>query len=76
MPGAGGIFTILLLPVVLILCNTLVSQLPGLKGTSIDTVVSFLGNPVIALFITLCLGAFILAKDLDNKTVINMMNDA
>jgi len=76
MPGAGISFTILLLPVVLILCNTLVSQLASLKGTSIDAVVSFLGNPVIALFISLCLGAFVLAKDLDNKTVINMMNDA
>ena len=53
LPGAGISFTILLLPVVLILLNTLV-----------------------ALFISLCIGAFGLAKDLDNKTVVGMMGDA
>ena len=75
LPGAGISFTILLLPVVLILCNTVVSQ-TALKETAVGAVITFLGNPVIALFISLCLGAFVLAKDLDNKTVNGMMNDA
>lgn len=75
LPGAGISFTILLLPVVLILANTVVSQTP-LKAELIGQVITFLGNPVIALFISLCLGAFVLAKDLDNKTVVGMMNDA
>ena len=75
LPGAGISFTILLLPVILILCNTLISQ-TALKGEVIGQVVTFLGNPHIALFISLCLGAFVLAKELDNKAVVNMMNDA
>lgn len=74
LPGAGISFTILLLPVVLILCNTIVGQIASLGGTMFASVVTFLGNPVIALFISLCLGAFILAKDLDNKTVVDLMN--
>lgn len=75
LPGAGISFTILLLPVVLILCNTLVSQ-TALKDMLFGQIVTFLGNPVVALFISLCLGAFVLAKDKDNKTVVAMMNDA
>ncbi|WP_418710251.1 GntP family permease, partial [Allofournierella sp.] len=64
LPGAGISFTILLLPVVLILANTVVSQ-TALKGQLIGQIVTFLGNPVIALFIALCLGAFVLAGKLD-----------
>ncbi len=75
LPGAGISFTILLLPVILILMNTLVSQ-TALKTLLVGQIVTFLGNPVIALFISLCLGAFVLAKKLDNKTVIDMMNEA
>lgn len=75
LPSAGLSFTILLLPVFLILANTLVSQ-TAFKATIVGEIITFLGNPVIALFISLCLGAFLLAKDLDNKTVVDMMNDA
>ena len=75
LPGAGISFTILLLPVVLILANTVVSQ-TALKGQLIGQIVTFLGNPVFALFIALCLGAFVLAGKLEKKTVNGMMNDA
>lgn len=75
LPGAGISFTILLLPVVLILANTVVSQ-TALKGMIVGQIITFLGNPVIALFISLCLGAFVLARDLDNKTVVGMMGEA
>lgn len=75
LPGAGISFTVLLLPVILILCNTLVGQTP-LAGTGFGNLVTFLGNPVIALFISLCLGAFVLARELDNKAVVDLMNTA
>ena len=75
LPGAGISFTILLLPVILILANTVVSQ-TALKGVLAGQIITFLGNPVIALFISLCLGAFVLARKEDNKTVVSMMNDA
>ena len=47
-----------------------------MAATGLGQAISFLGNPIIALFIALCLGAFVLAKDLDKKTVVGMMNDA
>ena len=75
LPGAGISFTILLLPVLLILANTVVGQ-TAMATSMVGQVITFLGNPVIALFVSLCLGAFVLARDLDNKTVVNMMNDA
>ena len=42
----------------------------------VGQIITFLGNPVIALFISLCLGAFVLARDKDNKTVVGMMGEA
>lgn len=75
LPGAGISFTVLLLPVLLILANTVVGQ-TSIATTAVGQVITFLGNPVIALFVSLCLGAFVLARDLDNKTVVGMMNDA
>ena len=75
LPGAGISFTILLLPVILILANTIVSQ-TALKGMIVGQIITFLGNPVIALFISLCLGAFVLARDKDKKTVVGMMGEA
>ena len=75
LPGAGISFTILLLPVILILANTIVSQ-TALKGMIVGQIITFLGNPIIALFISLCLGAFVLARDKDNKTVVGMMGEA
>ena len=75
LPGAGISFTVLLLPVVLILLNTLVGQ-TSLKATGLGQFIQFLGTPIIALFISLCIGAFGLAKDLDRKTVVGMMNEA
>ena len=55
--------------------NTLVGQTP-LKGQLVGQIIQFLGTPIIALFISLCIGAFGLAKDLDNKTVVNLMGQA
>lgn len=57
LPPAGISFTILLLPVFLILCNTVVSQTAW--KANVGGIITFLGNPVIALFISLCLGAFV-----------------
>lgn len=75
LPGAGISFTILLLPVILILLNTLVGQ-TSLKGTGIGNIVQFLGTPIIALFISLCIGAFGLAKEKSKKEVVAMMGEA
>lgn len=76
LPSAFLSFTVLILPVALILLNTLVGQISSLSGTTFANVVAFFGNPVIALFISLCLGAFALAKEEDKQKVVGMMNSA
>ena len=75
LPGAFISFTTILLPVVLILANTVVSQ-TALKSTGFGQFITFLGNPVIALFISVCLGAFCLAKGKTNQEIQGMMADA
>ena len=69
-------FFTLLLPIVLIFANTIVGQIKPLEGTTFRAVVQFLGNPVVALFLSLCVGAFFLCKEFDRKTCVSLMNDA
>ncbi|MBQ9562802.1 MAG: GntP family permease [Lachnospiraceae bacterium] len=76
LPSAGLSFFTLLCPIVLIFANTIVGQIPSLKDTAFKGIVQFLGNPVMALFISLCIGAFWLCKEFDKKTCVNLMGEA
>ena len=76
LPSAGLSFATLLIPIFLIFANTLVGQIGALSGTTFANVVSFFGQPVIALFISLCIGAFCLCKEYDKKTCVGLMNEA
>lgn len=76
LPSAGLSFATLLVPIVLIFANTIVGQIGALSGTVFANIVSFLGQPVVALFISLCMGAFLLCHDYDKKTCVNLMNEA
>ena len=76
LPSAGLSFATLLIPIFLIFANTLVGQIAALKGTLFATIVAFLGQPVVALFVSLCMGAFLLCKEYDKATCIGLMNDA
>lgn len=76
LPSAFMSFFTLLLPIVLIFANTIVGQIKPLEGTTFRAVVQFLGNPVVALFISLCIGAFFLCKEFDRKTCVSLMNEA
>ena len=76
LPSAGLSFATLLIPILLIFANTLVGQITSLSGTAFANVVSFLGQPVIALFISLCMGAFWLCKEYDKATCVGLMNEA
>ena len=76
LPSAALSFATLLVPIVLIFANTLVGQIGALKGSLFATIVAFLGQPVVALFVSLCMGAFWLCHEYDKKTCINLMNDA
>lgn len=75
LPGAGISFTVLLLPVILILANTLVGQ-SALGKTGFGQFVTFIGHPVVALFISLCLGAFFLTEGKSRSEIVGIMNDA
>ena len=76
LPSAGLSFATLLIPIFLIFANTLVGQIGALSGTTFANVVSFFGQPVIALFISLCMGAFWLCKEYDKATCVGLMNEA
>ena len=76
LPSAGLSFATLLVPIALIFANTLVGQISSLAGTTLASVVTFLGQPVIALFVSLCMGAFLLCRTFDRKTCIDLMQEA
>ncbi len=76
LPSAGLSFATLLVPIILIFANTLVGQIGALAGTGFATVVKFLGQPVVALFVSLCMGAFWLCKEYDKPTCVGLMNEA
>ena len=76
LPSAFLSFATLLVPIALIFANTLVGQIDSLAGTPVANVVTFLGQPIIALFVSLCMGAFLLCRTYDRKTCIDMMQDA
>lgn len=76
LPSATLSFATLLIPIVLIFANTLVSQISSLNGTAISDIVRFFGQPVVALFISLCMGAYLLCSTYDNKTCVALMQDA
>lgn len=76
LPSAGLSFATLLIPIVLIFANTIVGQIASLKGTGFANVVAFLGNPVMALFVSLCMGAFLLCKELTREECVALMGEA
>lgn len=76
LPSAGLSFATLLIPIALIFCNTIVGQIASLKGTAIANLASFLGQPVIALFISLCMGAFLLCRHMGSKACVDLMQSA
>ena len=76
LPSAFMSFFTLLLPIVLIFANTIVGQIKSLNDTFIKSLFQFLGNPVVALFIALCIGAFVLCREYDRKTCVSLMNEA
>ncbi|MCI6730471.1 MAG: GntP family permease [Clostridiales bacterium] len=76
LPSAGLSFATLLVPIFLIFANTIVGQITALKGTTFASIVTFLGQPVIALFISLCMGAFLLCRSYDKKTCVGLMQEA
>lgn len=75
LPSAFLSFFDLLLPVILILLNTIVSQTPA-AGTGFGQFIMFLGNPVIALFISVVIGAFGLTEGMTKDQIQAMMNEA
>ena len=47
-----------------------------MKTSMFGQIITFLGNPVIALFLSVCLGAFCLTEGKTNKEIQGMMGDA
>lgn len=76
LPSAFLSFATLLIPIVLIFANTLIGQIASLEGTAFANIITFLGQPVIALFVSLCMGAFLLCRSYDKKTCVDLMQEA
>ena len=76
LPSAFLSFATLLIPIFLIFANTIIGQIPGIESTVFGGIIEFLGQPVIALFISLCMGAFMLCHDFDKKTCVDLMQEA
>lgn len=76
LPSAFLSFATLLVPIALIFTNTIVGQIDSLAGTAFASAATFLGQPVIALFVSLCMGAFLLCRTYDRKTCVDMMQEA
>ena len=76
LPSAFLSFATLLVPIILIFANTIVGQIGALAGTGFAKVVTFLGQPIVALFISILMAVFLLCKTYDKKTCVDLMNDA
>jgi len=60
----------------LIFTNTIVSQIHSLDGTGFASIIAFLGQPIVALFISILMAVFLLCKSYDKKTCVSLMNEA
>lgn len=76
LPSAFLSFMTLLLPILLIYANTIVAHLPSLKGTVLASVIMFIGQPIVALLVSIFFGIFMLCAEFDKKTCVNLMNEA
>jgi len=76
LPGAGISFATLLVPILLIFANTIADKVLGIGGTPVGQLLIFLGQPIVALFISILMGAFILCREYDKEKCISLMNEA
>ncbi len=75
LPSASLSFSIILLPILLILLNTIVAQ-TAFSETWMGQMIEFMGHPIIALFLAVCMGTFALCRTVDKGSVVKIMNDA
>ncbi|QZY56202.1 GntP family permease [Crassaminicella profunda] len=74
LPGVAISFAPIVIPVVLILLNT-VSKAIGLEGNAMN-VIGLIGNPIIAVFIGLLISVYGLTGNLSKKDSIKLMESA
>lgn len=75
LPGLLVSVAPIIVPLILILTNTVVSFI-GIEDGALSQVIAFLGEPVVALGIGTLLAIYGLVKKEDNKTVLAMMDGA
>lgn len=74
MPSTFAAFAPLLLPIILILLNTVLSALGKTEG--IFQIIIFLGKPIIAVGIGLIVAIYTLTRDMSREEVISKMEDS
>lgn len=76
LPSAFLSFACLLVPIFLIFANTIVGQISSLNCTTFAKIISFLGQPIVALFVSILMAVFLMCRTYDKKTCVDLMNDA
>ncbi|MGB4439876.1 MAG: GntP family permease [Sedimentibacter sp.] len=71
LPGAFVSFLTIVAPIFLILLNTF-AKIVGIEGFPLQ-IIGLLGNPVVALFISILISVYILAKNLDTDEARKIM---
>lgn len=74
LPGVAISFAPIIVPVVLILINT-ISKAVGVDGAAIN-IIALVGNPIVAVFIGLLISVYGLTSDLSKKNSMKIMETA
>lgn len=74
LPGAGISFATIIIPIVLILMNTVVKAM-GVEGMALE-IIGFLGSPVVALFISILMSVYMLSPQIKTEKARKIMESA
>lgn len=74
LPNATVSFLTIIIPILLILMNTF-AKIAGIEGSA-QQIISLIGSPVVALFISILISVYALSRNLDTKTARKVMECA
>jgi len=76
MPSAFLSFATILVPLAMIFFNTTVTNLLGITEGRLFEIAGLIGNPVVALFVSVLISVYLLAGSMDRESAVKMMEAA
>lgn len=76
MPSAFLSFATILVPLAMIFFNTIVSNVLHIKEGALAEVAGMIGNPVVALFVSVLIAVYLLAGKMDRESALKLMEKA